>query len=66
MPAMKILEPPQLLVDWHRLGGDDRRCNENRYEFVALRCVPASKQVTIVTISGRLGVRHSQTSSTRA
>ena len=43
MPAIKIMEPPQLLVDWHRLGGEDRRCNENRHEFVALTCIPASK-----------------------
>jgi hypothetical protein len=28
MPAIKLIEPPQLLVDWNRLGGEDRKCDE--------------------------------------
>jgi hypothetical protein len=26
MPEIKLHEPPQLLVDWNRLGDGDRRC----------------------------------------
>jgi hypothetical protein len=26
MPEIKLIEPPQLLVDWNRLGGEDRKC----------------------------------------
>jgi hypothetical protein len=26
MPEIKLYEPPQLLVDWNRLGSGDRRC----------------------------------------
>ena len=26
MPEIKLYEPPQLLVDWNKLGGEDRKC----------------------------------------
>ena len=26
MPEIKLIEAPQLLVDWNRLGGEDRKC----------------------------------------
>jgi len=26
MPEIKLIAPPQLLVDWNRLGGEDRKC----------------------------------------
>jgi hypothetical protein len=27
MPEIKLIEAPQLLVDWNRLGGEDRKCD---------------------------------------
>ena len=26
MPQIKLIEAPQLLVDWNKLGGEDRKC----------------------------------------
>jgi hypothetical protein len=38
MPAIKLIEPPQVLVDWNRLGGEDRKCVQ-RLQALALRCM---------------------------
>jgi hypothetical protein len=38
MPAIKLIEPPQLLVDWNNPGGEDRRCVQ-RLQALALRCI---------------------------
>ena len=36
MPEIKLIEPPQLLVDWDRLGGEDRKCDTS---MRVLRCI---------------------------
>jgi hypothetical protein len=58
MPEIKLYEPPQLLVDWNRLGGEDRKCDAPAHSHTT-----AHHEVTCAYRAGCRGASCSSTSS---